>query len=515
MTRTVTHSHPRAKYLIGAAILGIVGLLATACGSPSSKAAAGGSDLLTVAETTGPTTLDPQASAYMADRFAWSLSYECLLNTTPTGTVVPALAASYSAAADRKAYTFKLRSGVKFQNGEPMTPADVVYTFERLLKGTQGIATELFPTLKSVAANGSDSVTFTLSSPDAGFVNNMANPLVWGCAILSKKAGESANLGLKMVGTGPWTQSSYQSNVELKMTRFTDYWGKKTAVKDLDVLYVPNASTQVSDLNAGKVDLILTDGSHAKSLSDSAKVAVTKIVSDSTVFLQINNLSKPFDNQLVRQALALAVNRDELASKAYQGAATASVYVPPGSDWAPSPDKLVNSQQDVAKAKALLAQAGYPNGFSTSLMYISGYDPGTNDLNAQLQSQLAAVGIKVKLEPLQVATWGDKLVKANYALSWNAQSYYSNPYQYVQPAEGRQGPVPASLQALLDSALKADSVSAYQAAIVAIEKEEATLVYPTITLLAMDTFVAYNKHLGEVSVPSSLTRQFLAAVTNG
>jgi ABC-type transport system substrate-binding protein len=513
MTHRDVRSRRRPKQLIAVALLCATGPTIAACGSPSSQGSAG-SSTLTIAETTGPSTLDPEASSLMADRFAWSLSYECLLNTKADGAIEPALATSYKQSADHLSYTFTLRPNVKFQNGAAMTSADVVYTFDRLMKGTQGISKELFPTLKGVTADSPTSVTFTLSSADAGFVNNMANPLVWGCAILSKKAGESNKLGLNMVGTGPWQQMSYRSKSELKLTRYANYWGTKAATKNLDVLYVPNSTTQVSDLQAGKVDLILADGAGAKSLAGNSKVSVDKIVSDSTAFLQINNLSKPFDNQLVRQALTLAINRDQLAEKAYQGAATASAYVPPGTSWAPTANKLANSQQDIAKAKTLLAQAGYPNGFSTSLMYLSNYDSGTNDLNAAIKSQLAAVGIKVELQPLQVAAWGDKLIHAKYALSWNAQSYYSNPYQYVQPADGRQGPVPASLQSLLNKALQAGSVAEYQAAIVAIENEEATLVYPTITLLALDAYVGYSKSLSGVSVPSSLSRQFLAAVTH-
>ncbi|MCW2751870.1 MAG: transporter substrate-binding protein, partial [Aeromicrobium sp.] len=191
------------------------------------------------------------------------------------------------------------------------------------------------------------------------------------------------------------------------------------------------------------------------------------------------------------------------------------VYIPPGTSWAPKPADVPNSTQDIAKAKQLLTEAGHPNGFSTSLMYISGYDAGTDDLVAAMQDQLAAVGIKVKLEPLEGAAWGDKLVSAKYALSWNAQSYYSNPFQYVQPAEGRQGPVPAAMQKLLDAALQAGDQTAYQKALIAIENEEAGQVYPTITLLATDMFVAYDKDMTGVDVPPSQSRTFLTRVKHG
>ncbi|GAA3084465.1 ABC transporter substrate-binding protein [Streptosporangium carneum] len=508
----MTKHHGRALALRAAVVACTTAVVATGCSQPRSSTADAG---VTVAETTAPTTLDPQGSAFFADRFAWQLAYECLLTTTADGKVEPALASGYERSKDGLTYTFSLRPNVKFHNGEALTADDVVYTFTRLKESPDGIDKALFPTLEETVAKDATTVEFHLKSPDAGFVNNMANPLVWGCAVMSKKAATTGNAAVGMVGTGPWKQESYRANSELKLTRFDGYWGDKTKSERLNILYVPNVSTQVSNLKADKVDLIFPDVAGAKALSGSDKLTVDKAPTDSTIFLQVNNLTKPFDNEKVRQALALALDRDSLAQQAYSGAARASVYIPPGTAWAPKPADLPNSTQDIEKAKQLLREAGYPDGFSTSLMYISGYDPGTNNLVAAMQDQLAKAGIKVELDPLEGGAWGAKLTKPDFALSWNAQSYYSNPFQYVQPAEGRQGPVPASLQKLLDEALKAESQEAYQQALIAIEKEEARTVYPTITLLATDMFVAYKKGMSGVAVPPSQSRTFLSQVSHG
>jgi len=497
----------QAAVLVGVAAMALAG-----CSQPKANSAADG---VTVAETTAPTTLDPQGSGFFADRFAWQLSYECLLTTTADGKVEPALATSYTEAPDGRSYTFKLRSGVKFQNGEPLTSADVVYTFQRLTKSPDGINKELFPTMTGVSAVSDSEVKFTLSSPDAGFVSNMANPLVWGCAIMSKKAATTGSPATQMVGTGPWEQASYRADSELRLKRYDDYWGTKTASKSLDILYMPKVATQVSNLEAGKVDLIFPDAASAGGLKNKSDLAVSKVNTDSTIFLQVNNLAKPFDNELVRQALALAVDRNQLAEQAYNGAARPSAYIPPDTPWAPPVEQLPFSTPNIAEAKKLLAKAGYPHGFSTTLMYISGYDLGTDDMMALMQAQLAKAGIKVKLVPLEGGAWGDRLTSAKYDLSWNAQSYYSNPFQYIQPAEGRQGPVPASLNKLLDAALNAKGQDAYHQALVAIEKEEARTVYPTITLLATDMYAAYAKDLTGVEVPPSQSRTFLAQVKHG
>ncbi|MEV8631371.1 ABC transporter substrate-binding protein [Streptosporangium sp. NPDC051023] len=508
----MTKHHGRAFALRAAVVACTTAVLAAGCSQPRSSTADAG---VTVAETTAPTTLDPQGSAFFADRFAWQLAYECLLTTTADGKVEPAIASGYEQSQDGLTYTFKLKPDVKFHNGETLTADDIVYTFTRLKESPEGIDKALFPTLQETVAVNPTTVEFHLKSPDAGFVNNMANPLVWGCAVMNKKAATSSKAAVNMVGTGPWKQESYRANSELKLTRFDGYWGAKTKSERLNILYVPNVSTQVSNLQADKVDLVFPDVAGAKALTESGKVTVDKAATDSTIFLQVNNLTKPFDDKRVRQALALALDRNSLAQQAYSGAARSSVYIPPGTSWAPKPADLPNSTQDIEKAKQLLREAGHPDGFSTSLMYISGYDPGTNNLVAAMQDQLAKVGIKVELEPLEGAAWGDKLVNAKYALSWNAQSYYSNPFQYVQPADGRQGPVPDSLQKLLDAALKAENQEAYQQALIAIEKEEAEEVYPTLTLLATDMFVAYKKGLSGVTVPPSQSRTFLSQVGHG
>ncbi|WP_157183203.1 ABC transporter substrate-binding protein [Sciscionella marina] len=496
----------------GMALTCLTLVLATSCAPPLGRPS---KSVLRVAETTAPTTLDPQGSGIFNDRFAWQLSYQCLLTTTADGSVRPELATRYRKSADGLHYTFSLRPGVRFHNGEPLTSSDVVYTFDRLRHSPDGIDDQMFPTLADTVAVDDHTVRFDLRKPDAGFTNNMANPLVWGCAILSKRAGESENLAANMVGTGPWAQKSYRANSELDLDRFDGYWGERTKTPRLTVLYVPNPSTQVSNLQAGQVDLIFPDASGVDSLRGDGRVAVERAPTDSTIFMQINNMTKPFDDIRVRTALALALDRDRLARQAYRGATRPSGYLPPSAEWAPKPGQLPHSAPDIRKARQLLAEAGYPNGFATSLMYISGYDVGTDDLVAAIQSQLAEVGIRARLDPLERGAWGDRLSAADYALSWNAQSYYSNPYQYVQPAEGRQGPVPRALRQELDTAMHATSDAEYRRALVAVEKEEARTVYPTLTLLATDMFVAYDKSLTGVSVPPSQSRTFLAQVRHG
>ncbi|MFD9427024.1 MULTISPECIES: ABC transporter substrate-binding protein [unclassified Streptomyces] len=465
-----------------------------------------------MAETTAPSTLDPQGSSMFADRFAWQHSYECLYTTASDGRVEPALATKYRKSEDGRAYTFTLRRGVRFHNGDRLTADDVVSSFTRLQKSPDGIDKEVFPMLKGVEKIDDGTVRFTLSSPDAGFLNSMANPLVWGCAIMNQHAVDATNPAVTMVGTGPWKQTDYRANSKLQLERNTDYWGTKASAPSLSVLYIPNVATQVANLQIGKIDLMFPDAASADAVKGHEGLTLHKAETDSTIFLQINNLRKPLDNTLVRRAIALAIDRRELADGAYHGSARPSGYIPSG-PWAPKADELPQHQLDVERAKELLRKAGYPRGFSTTLMYISGYDPGTDNMMTLMQDQLARVGIKAKLLPKEPAAWSAQLTGPDYDLSWNAQSYYPNPLQYVLPAEGRQGETPKTLRKLITDARGADTQAAYHNKLVEISRYEAEQVYPTLTLLASNMYVAHRDGLDHVVVPPSQSRAFLAGVT--
>lgn len=490
----------------------MIPVVGTVAQTATSAGAATGNSVLTVAETDAPTTLDPQASPLTQDYYAWNLSYQCLLTQSNSGAIQPMLATKYTVGDGGLTYTFYLRKGVVFQNGAPFTSADVVYTFHRLMTSGTPAAKSLFPGLAANAttAVGPYEVKFTLTGRDAGFIDNMANPLVFGCAILSKT---SSDLAQKMNGTGPWKQVSYSPNDELVVTRFKSYWGPKTATKTLDVLYIPTASTQVTDLQSGKVDLIFPSASGVSSLKGSSGIKLDKVASATSILMDSNSLKGPLKSLDVRRALALAINRKQLAKVAYQGLAVPSGYVVPSYSWALPISKLPYWNQNIPEAKKLLAKAGYPHGFTTTMIYIPGYDQGTNAIVQLLALQLSAIGVTVKLVPLQVAAW----VQAdntdyNFSLSWNEESYYGDPGQYVDVEGYVKAPIPAPLKKLFAIAADASSPTQYEADINAIQKEEADLVYPTTTLIAEYAYVAYSKNLSDVHVGVSLSRNFLASV---
>jgi ABC-type transport system substrate-binding protein len=297
------------------------------------------------------------------------------------------------------------------------------------------------------------------------------------------------------------------------LKRFQKYWGPKTSTSSLHVLYIPTSSTQVTDLQTGKVDMIFPTSTGASSLKGNSGVVLKKVPSAVSVLLDSNSIQGPTKSLDVRRAIALAINRKQLASVAYQGLAVPSGYVVPTYSWAAPLSSLPYWSQNISEAKKLMAKGGYPHGFSTSLIYIPGYDQGTNAVVQLLAQQLSAIGITLKLVPLQAAAW----VQAdntdyNFTLSWNEQSYYSDPLQYVAIEGYIKAPIPAPLKKMFTIAADASSTTQYEAEINAIQKEEANLVYPTTTLLAEDAYVAYSKNVSNVNIGLSMSRSFLAAV---
>lgn len=516
-------SHRRLSHRrIAVASLGAVFLVTTATPAIASaatfqaanKASPSASPTLTYAETVPPSTLDPQASNLQADRLTWSLSYQCLLTTSNTGAVEPQLATSYSVSHNGLVYTFNLRHGVNFQNGELFTSADVVYTFNRLFTTGSPSLRAIFPTYKSVSAVGPYTVQFHLTSPDFGFIYANADPDAYACNILSKTAGQSGTLATKMVGTGPWEQVAYQPDSYIKLTRFNNYWGPKTKMADLELLYVPESTSQITDLEAGTVDLMEPTAAGVASLAHVPNIAVKTVPSDVTVFLEINEAKAPFNNLDLRRAVAVALDRSALAQVAYAGSAVPSAYVPPNYSWSTPLASLPYSQYNPAEAKRLLAAAGYPHGLAITLSYISNYEFGTDSLVTQMASELNAVGFKATLVPMETASWLDITnTKQQYELNWNEQSYYSDPYLYVNvPSRRVPPPVMAPVEALQNKILRATSVAAYDSDINALQREEATLVYPTITLLAEKAYVAYRTGVSGINVGPSGSLNWLAGV---
>lgn len=468
---------------------------------------------LVIAEDNAPNTFDPIANSNFNNWYAWQLVYETLAEVQPDGSVKSLLATNWTVSDDRMTYQFTLRKDVTFHNGEPLEADDVVYSFTRLQEKGIPYAKSRFATLKSVVATSSSEVTFTLSAPDSAFLNNLADPFVVGSAILNREAGVVADPAMSMVGTGPFKMKSYSPGTELVLVRNENYW--RSGIPNIDQLvvrYMPEQAAQFAALKANQIDVMFPSVETYQALRNDSGVQIIQIPTAQTFQINMGSDNPPLDNVDVRRAIALAIDRDAIVQTALLGQGQPTGPFPPSHPWALPLDKQPYYGRDVKRAKQLLAQAGYPKGLELTLMIPAGFSDELDRIAEVLQSQLADVGIKITIEPLETSIWLDKLAKADYDLTITAPPYFSDPLLYIVPRAGRQGPTPPKLQALLDRARGAsfdDLMNIYQQ----IQLTEADLVYPFTGTVAKNAWVAYRPNIKGVEVNFTMSRRFIFNVS--
>jgi len=397
------------KYTALAAVLAIVPAAARA-----DTPAKGGTVTVTFKDDIA--TLDP-AVGY--DWQNWSMIntlFSRLVDYKPgTTELAPSLAESYEVSPDGKSYTFKLRPGVKFTNGRAVTAADVKYSIERAVNPkTQGPGAGFFHSIvgadkmtagtaqamDGVVVIDDHTVRFDLVQPDATFLNVLALNFA---SIVPKEAVEAANgdFGKHPLGSGAFILKEWTVGQRLVFQRNPDYFVKERPYVDGFTVEVGQEPlVALLRLQKGEVDIAGDGIPPAKYLEMKKSPEFAGMIVDrdqlETSYVTLNTQVKPLDNPKVRQALNMAINKDRIVRIINGRATPANQVLPP---LMPGYDKSYTGYAyDVAKAKALLADAGVPNGFSTEL-YTSNTDPQPRIAQA-IQQDLAAIGVKAEIKAL-------------------------------------------------------------------------------------------------------------------
>ncbi|MCA2406932.1 ABC transporter substrate-binding protein (plasmid) [Rhizobium leguminosarum bv. viciae 248] len=409
------------------------------------------------------TTLDP-AIGY--DWVNWSMIkslYSRLMDYAPgTPNPVPSLAESFTVSPDGLTYTFKLHKGVKFSNGREVVASDVKYSIERAVDPkTQGPGAGFFgaikgfedetggktTTLSGIETPDDSTVIFNLSRPDATFLHVLAINFA---SVVPKEAVEAAagDFGKKPVGSGTFILKDWTIGQQLVFERNKDYFVK-------GVPYIDSFKVEVGQeplvallrLQKGEVDIAGDGIPPAKFLEIKNSADGAQMIVDGeqlhTGYITLNTKVKPFDNVKVRQALNMAVNKERITRILNGRATPANQPLPP---LMPGYDKsFTGYAYDVAKAKALLAEAGYPDGFET-VLYSTNTDPQPRIAQA-IQQDLAAVGVKAEVRALAQAnvisaggTEGEAPMIWSGGMAWIAD--FPDPSNFYGPILGCAGAVP-------------------------------------------------------------------------
>lgn len=377
--------------------------------SASAFAAASGTAVMAVDSTF--TTLDPyDANDTLSQAVAKSF-YEGLFGFDKDLKLENVLATGYTASPDAREYTIALRHGVKFQDGTDFNAAAVKANFDRVTDPANRLKRyNLFSRIEKTDVVDPYTVRITLKEPFSAFINVLAHP----CAamispVALKKWGH--DIGLHPVGTGPFELVSWNQTGDVTGKKFDGYWKKGYPKIDaIDWKPVIDNNTRTALMKTGEADFAFRiPYEQAAELKVNPKVDLVERSSIVARFISMNMLHKPFDNPKVREALNYAINRDALVKVAYSGfAKPADGIVPSGIDYAVT---IGRWKYDPSKARALLTEAGYPNGFDTTLW--SAYDNSTSQKVLQfVQQQLAQVGVKLQVHALEA---GERVAKVESA----------------------------------------------------------------------------------------------------
>ena len=396
------------RHLVGAA-----GALAT-LSVLGPEAWAQAKDRLVIGMSLEPPVLDPTKNAAAAIREVTTPSiYESLGRIDRNGAIGPGLAESWNISEDGKEYVFKIRQGVKFHDGEALDSSIVKFSLDRLFAAdSTNPAKSLYTDIDKVEAVDPATVRITLKTANSYLLYNIA---LCDAAIQHPKSAPTNDK--HPVGTGAFMFKERKEGDSITLVKSPTY-RDPGSIKLNTVIFkiVKDPSAQVNALMAGDIDAF--PGFQAPELVERLKKDPRFVVvigtTEGEVILATNNAKKPYNDLKVRQAIAHALNREELIS------AESGYGVPIGSHFAPHNKAYIDLTKtypfDIAKAKALLAEAGYPNGFEASLKLPPvGYAQRAGEV---LANQLGKIGIKVSISQLQWPQWLSEVFKEkNYDLT--------------------------------------------------------------------------------------------------
>ena len=353
--------------------LPVLGAVISACGSSTSSpstsgtGAAGATIKVGIVVPTG--AINPVTVADQGGLDMLAQTGEYLTFSDQTLTLKPALATSWTPNSTADVWTFKIRQGVKFHNGSPLTADDVVYSYKTIGLGSTANALSAFKgvlTPAGVQKVDSSTVAFHLEAPNGNFpyLTSSDNYNM----IIIPNNYDPAKWQSTFVGTGPFVLKSYTPTVGASFTRNEQYWGTKALPAETQFTFYKNQTPAIPALTSGSIDVLgqfsVTGGEQLLT----GGFTVTKLKSSAHRELSMRNDQAPFTDPRVRQAIALTLNRPDIIKALFKGYADLGNDSPFAPVFPSTDTSIAQRAQDIAKAKSLLSAAGHPNGFTTSLI---------------------------------------------------------------------------------------------------------------------------------------------------
>ncbi len=359
--------------------------------------------VLNFALSGNPDTLDPQKTAGTLTFQVLKSVYDTLLEVDQKEKIVPALARTWDVSADGLTWTFKLRAGVLFHNGDTLTSADVKATFDRILnKATASPKAAEYSAIASVTAPDPATVVFKLSQPSAPFLGAIASG--WG-AIMPKSLIDSGwDFGSKPVGTGPFAVKEFTRDSRIVLAKNAHYWMAGLPKLDGVIMnIIPDRAVQVQGLVSGAIDAVeFVDPADFPVLQASKDVTIDKSMSALILVMAMNCTNPVLSDLRVRQAVNYAIDKQKVLDIAYGGGTVIGTFMDATNAYYKDFTSLYPYNPD--KAKALLKEANIPAGTTFTMVLPSNYDMHVK-AGQLYQEMLSKVGLNVQIKLVDWPTW--------------------------------------------------------------------------------------------------------------
>lgn len=380
--------------------------------APAESAATGGT--VVIDRTLDSETLDPVMTANNCDIWVLNMMVEGLVTSSDDGKeVIPAVADSWTVSDDNLTYTFHIRDGIKFSDGNPVTAEDCVFSVQRA-KDADGPWLGMLDMVDTIEDGGDGTVVIKLKEPSPSFLATLA---MFDCGILEKSYVDSVGdegLAEKPIGTGPFMLKEWAKGDKMVFVKNPYYWEEgKPMVDEIDFDVVADDNTAIMQLESGQVDAV--EGipfNRVAEVDGMDGISVTRFESTNIKFLLINCQGEITKNKEVRQALALAMDKSAINTAVYSGEGVlAETFLSPAIPY--SYQDLPATTVDIDKAKSLLADAGYPDGFELTVQVGSG-DTSILQTATLIQQQWKEIGVTLNIEQIDLATARQNWKDGNY-----------------------------------------------------------------------------------------------------
>jgi peptide/nickel transport system substrate-binding protein len=382
------------------------------------------------AKTTEAPSLDPILEQALSRQRIDPLFYNRMVEWGHDGKLEPVLAESWTTSTDGRTWTFKLRQGVKFHNGRELAADDVKFTYERVLDPKTGSGGRGYlSAIDTIETPDKHTVRIVTKQPSASLLAGMAGG--WS-AIVPREVVEKGDLRRTAVGTGPFILQEWVPQSHLKARKNPDYWDKgKPAVDAIEIKVIPDEANIIAQLRTGNIHhALLEDNKNYLLVKDDKRLRALRSPRLGFDMVNINHGRKPFTDLRVRQALSLAVDRTEVLQAAASGLGSVTGPLTPAMrPWALPVEEFKEwYTPNVDRAKKLLAEAGFPNGFKTTLKVIPTFP--TMVAGAQvIAAQLKKIGVDVQIIQEEYGVWIKAIIKPNFDfdLTMNATTGDADP----------------------------------------------------------------------------------------